>query len=150
MTETTVPRPSFGRALAEATRKVGKLHRRALAESGTDFPGWMLLTLLKEQTSPMPVGVVVAEMDHRMDLPEADVLSLLKRTAAAGHVTYRPDAPTPTAELTEEGRTYFARVYAHARTTTDAAGDGIDPDLLDTVVTVLLAVDERATLLLDS
>nr|ADK32575.1 hypothetical protein [Microbispora corallina] len=150
MTETATPRPSLGRALGEAARKVGKLHRRALADFDTGFPDWMLLTLLAERTSPMPVHVVVAEMNRRMDLPEAAVISLLKSTAAAGHIDYQPNVPMPTAELTEEGEAHFASLYAHARRTTDAASDGIDPDLLDTAVTVLLAVDERATLLLDS
>ena len=48
-------------------------------------------------------------------------------------------------ELTEAGATHFADVYAHARTTTDAAFDGIDPAMLDTALTVLLAVNDRAT-----
>jgi hypothetical protein len=150
MTEYPAPRPSFGRALAEAARKINKLHRRALADFDSDFPSWMLLTLLKEQTSAIPVDDVVFEMDHRMDLAQPDVIRLLERTAAAGFVAYRPEDPVPTAGLTETGSAYFASLYAHARKLTDAAADGIDPEKLDAMVTVLLAVDERATSLLGS
>ena len=140
--------PSFGRAVAEAARKIGKLHRRALADLDSDFPSWMLLTLLREQSSALPVEDVVAEMDRRMDLPRPDVIGLLERSAAAGLVAYLPGDPVPTAALTEAGASFFADLYAHARKVTDAAVDGIDPDRLDAAVTVLLAADERATALL--
>jgi hypothetical protein len=43
----------------------------------------MLLTLLQEHASAIPVDDVVFEMDHRMDLARPDVISLLERTAAA-------------------------------------------------------------------
>ena len=38
MIENPTPRPSFGRALGEAARQLTKLHRRALADCGSDFP----------------------------------------------------------------------------------------------------------------
>jgi DNA-binding MarR family transcriptional regulator len=150
MTENPTPRPSFGRVLAETARNLGKLHRRALADFDSDFPSWMLLTLLAEQTPAIPVDHVVAEMDRRMDLRQPDVISLLERTAAAGFVAYHPEEPAPTAGLTEAGSAHYASLYAHARKLTDAAADGIDPEELDAAVTVLLAIDDRATALLGS
>jgi hypothetical protein len=150
MTENPTPRPSFGRALGEAARKINKLHRRALTDFESDFPSWMLLTLLREHASAVPVDDVVFEMDHRMDLARPDVISLLERTAAAGFVAYRPEDPVPTAGLTETGSEHFANLYAHARKLTDATTDGIDPERLDAAISVLLAVDARATSLLGS
>lgn len=140
--------PSFGRAVAEAARKIGKLHRRALADLGSDFPSWMLLTLLREQTSALAVDDVVAEMDRRMDLPRPEVISLLERSATAGLVAYLPHEPVPTAALTEAGTDFFTRLYAHARKVTDAAVDGIDSERLDAAVTVIVAAGERAAALL--
>lgn len=140
MIENSTPRPTVGRALGETSRQVKKLHSRALADFGMDFPTWMLLTLLKEKGVPLPVDVVTREMNQRMDLPEPDAIRMLERAAAAGHVTY-----LATVELTEAGAAHFAEVYAYARKATDAAFDGIDPAMLDTTLTVLLAVDERAT-----
>lgn len=150
MTENITPHPSFGRALGEAARKINKLHRRALADFDADFPTWMLLTLLNEQTSAIPVDDVVAEMDRRMDLARPEVISLLEHTAATGFATYSPKDPVPTAELTDAGSAHFASLYAHARKATDAAYAGIAPEALETAVTVLLAVDERAKSLLNS
>ena|SRR5438552_15917908 len=144
MTENPASRPSIGRALAETTRQVGKLHRRALADFATDFPTWMLLTLLTEKGKPLQVDEVVRELGRRMDLAEPDAVRVLDGAVAAGHVTYLPGHQPATAELTEAGAAHFAAVYAHARKTTDAAFGGIDPAVLDTVLTVLLAVNERA------
>jgi DNA-binding MarR family transcriptional regulator len=150
MTENPLPRPSLGRALGEVSRTLRKLHHRALEERGSDFPSWMLLTLLNEQAAPLPVETVVVEMDRRIDLARPDVVSLLERTAAAGLIAYRPAGSTPTAELTEAGSAYFASLYTYSRTVTDAAADGIDPAALDAAITVLLAVEERAMALLDA
>lgn len=148
MIEEPAVRPSFGRALGEAARKLSKLHRRALADLDSDFPSWMLLALLDESASPIPVDTVVAEMDRRMDLARAGVLGLLDRTAAAGLVARRPQDPSPVVGLTEAGSALFARLYAHSRAITDAAAGGIDPAALDEAVSVLLAVDRAATSLL--
>ena len=150
MTEHAAPRPSFGRALGEVARKMGKLHRRALADLDSDFPSWMLLTLLAQQNSPTPVEDVVVELDQRMDLARPEVIGLLERTAAAGLIAYNPGEPTPTTALTDVGSAHYASLYAHARKITDAACTGIDPATLDAAVTVLLAVDARATSLLGS
>lgn len=148
MNDNPVPRPSFGQALGQTSRQVGKLHHRALADFDTDFPTWMLLTSLKEKGVPLLVGEVVRELNLRMDLAEPDTVLVLERAAAAGHVTYLPGNHPATAELTEAGAAHFADVYAHARKTTDAAFEGIDPAMLDTALTVLLAVNERATRLI--
>ena len=150
MIEHAAPRPSLGLALGEAARKLGKLHRRALAELGSDFPSWMLLTLLAEQTSPIAVEDVIGELHRRMDLDRPDVIGLLERTAAAGLVAYVPEEAATTAALTDSGSAHYARLYAHARQVTGAASADIDPATLDAAVTVLLAVNARATSLLGS
>ena len=150
MTENPVPRPSFGRALGEVSRTLGKLHHRALAERGSDFPSWMLLTVLNEQSAPIPVDTVVVEMDRRIDLARPEVISLLERTAAAGLVACRPVDPDATAKLTEAGSAHFASLYTYSRAVTDAAADGIDPAALDAAITVILAIEERALSLLDA
>ncbi|HEU5333851.1 MAG TPA: hypothetical protein VFU73_13820 [Actinocrinis sp.] len=144
MTENPPPRPSFGRALGETSRLIKKLHDRATAGHDTDFPTWMLLTLLAEKRAALPVADVARELDQRMDLGEPDVLRLLGRTAAAGHVAYRSEQEPATAELTEAGAAHFAAVYADARAATDVAFEDIDPEALDTALTVLLAAKERA------
>jgi DNA-binding MarR family transcriptional regulator len=144
MTENPAPRPSIGRALGETARQVKKLHDRALTHFDTDFPTWMLLTLLKETGVPLPVEEVARQLNQRMDLAEPDVIRVLDGAAAAGHVNYRQANQPATAELTEAGAAHFADVYAHARETTDAAFEGIDPTMLDTALTVLLAVNEHA------
>lgn len=150
MIEHVAPRPSLGLALGEAARNLGKLHRRALAELGSDFPSWMLLTLLAEQTSPIVVEDVIGELHRRMDLARPDVIGLLERTSAAGLVAYVPEEPATTAALTDSGSAHYARLYAHARQVTGAASADIDPATLDAAVTVLLAVNARATSLLGS
>ncbi len=144
MTVNPASRPSFGRALGELNHLVGKLHRRALADFGSDFPTWMLLTLLEEKGVPLPVDEVAKELNRRLDLAEPDTLRVLERAAAAGHVTYQPDNTPATAELTEAGKHHFAALYAHARKVTDVAFKGIDPDQLNTALTVVLAAKERA------
>jgi len=144
MTENPSPRPSFGRALGETSRLIKKLHDRATADHHTDFPTWMLLTLLAEKRVVLPVDDVARELDQRMDLAEPDVLRLLERAAAAGHVDYRSGHGPATAELTEAGAAHFAVVYADARAATDAAFQDIDPAALDAALTVLLAAKERA------
>jgi len=145
MPENPAPRPSFGRALGETARQLTKLHRRALSEYGSDFPSWMLYTLLKEKGVPLRAEEIAAELELRMDLAEPDTFPLLERAATAGHITFRPDKPAAAVTLTEAGAAYFANLYAHARETTDRATEGIDSVMLDTALTVLLAVDERAT-----
>ncbi|MEV1174177.1 hypothetical protein [Nonomuraea sp. NPDC049784] len=144
MTVNPESRPSLGRALAETTRLIGKLHRRALADFDSDFPTWMLLTLLEEADVALPVDEVVKELNRRLDLAEPDTVRVLERAAAAGHVAYRPGDAPATAELTESGKDHFAALYAHARKATDAAFEGIDPAGLDTALTVVLAAKERA------
>jgi DNA-binding MarR family transcriptional regulator len=144
MTENPLPRPSIGRALGETSRLIKKLHDRATADHGTDFPTWMLLTLLTEKGAALPVEDVEKELDQRMDLAGPDVRRLLERAAAAGHVAYRTGHDPATAELTEAGAAYFAAVYADARAATDVAFHGIDQESLDTALTVLLAAKERA------
>jgi hypothetical protein len=128
---------------------MGKLHRRALADLDCDFPTWMLLTLLAQRTAPTPVEEVVLELDRRTDLARPDAVGLLERTATAGHIAHMPEETTPTVTLTDAGSAHYARLYAHARTCTDAATADIDPATLDAAITVLLAVDARATSLLD-
>ncbi|MEY9838110.1 hypothetical protein [Streptacidiphilus sp. EB103A] len=150
MSENPTPRPSFGRALGEAARQLTRLHRRALADCGTDFPGWMLLTLLEEQTTAISVDRVIVELDRRMDLARPDVIRLLERTADAGHIAYRPEDGAGAVALTDAGATQFTSIYSHARTVTDAASADIDADSLDAAVGVLLAVEKRATSLLVS
>ncbi|WP_406229572.1 hypothetical protein [Nocardia sp. NBC_01009] len=148
MTENPAPGPSFGRAFGEAAHKLTKLHRRALADFGSDFPSWMLYTLLKEKGVPLPADTIAAELNLRMDLAPEDTRQLLDRAATAGHITCQPDDPRAATVLTEVGAAYFASLYAHARTVTDSALDDIDPAMLETALTVLLAVNQRATTLL--
>jgi hypothetical protein len=143
MTVNPASRPSLGRALGELNRLVGKLHRRALTDFDSDFPTWMLLTLLEEGVA-LSVEQVVRGLDQRMDLAEADTLRLLERAAAAGHVAYLHDSTPATAELTKAGAAHFAALYAHGRQCTDAAFEGIDQADLDTVLKVALAAKERA------
>lgn len=150
MTEHPAPRPTFGLALGAAARKLTKLHRRALADFDSDFPSWMLLTLLAERTSPIPVEEVVLELDRRMDLARPEVIDLLERTAATGFIAHVAGQPAATVALTGSGSTHYASLYTHARKITDAAYDGIDPATLDAAITVLLAVDAQATSLLAS
>jgi len=148
VTENPAPRPSFGRAFGEAAHKLTKLHRRALADFGSDFPSWMLYTLLKEKGVPLSADTIAAELNLRMDLAQADTLQIIDRAATAGHITFESGDPATAAVLTEVGAAYFASLYAHARSVTDSALDGIDPAMLETALTVLLAVDECATTLL--
>lgn len=148
MTGNHTPHPSVGQTLGQTARKIGNLLRRALARFDTDFPTWMLLVLLKEKGVALPVEEVARELNLRMDLAEPDAIEVLERAAAAGHVRYLPGNRPATVELTEAGAAHFANVYAHARKTTDAAFEGIDPAMIDTTLTVLLAVNERATTLL--
>lgn len=150
MTEHAAPRPSFGLALGEAARKMSKLHRRALADFDSDFPSWMLLTLLTQRTSPIPVEEVAVELDRRMDLGRPDVIGLLERTAAAGFIANVPGQPAPTVALSDSGSAHYASLYEHSRKSTDAAFADIDPATLDAAITVLLAVEARATSLLAS
>jgi hypothetical protein len=145
MPDNPAPRPSFGRALGEAARQMTKLHRHALADFDCDFPSWMLYTLLKEKGVPLRRDEIAAELDLRMDLAEPATRQVLDRAAAAGYITFQPDDPAAGTALTEGGAAYFASLYAHSRETTDRALDGIDPAMLETTLTVLLAVDERAT-----
>jgi DNA-binding MarR family transcriptional regulator len=144
MTVNPASRPSFGRALGETSRLIGKLHHRALADFDSDFPTWMLLTLLEEKGVPLPVDEVAKELNQRLDLAEPDTLRVLERAAAAGHVTYQPENAPATAELTEAGTHHFAALYAHARKVTDVAFEDIDPDEINTALTVVLAAKERA------
>ncbi|GAA1714871.1 MarR family winged helix-turn-helix transcriptional regulator [Fodinicola feengrottensis] len=144
------PLPSFGLALGEAARKIGKLHRRALAEAGSDFPSWMLLVLLKEKVTALAVDEVVAELDRRMDLARPAVINLLERTAELGFVAYHPENPTPMVALTEAGAAHFESMYAYARKATDAAIGGIDPEMVETAIRVLLEVDKRAASLMSA
>lgn len=144
MTVNPESRPSLGRALGETARLIGTLHRRALADFDSDFPTWMLLTLLWEAGVPLPLDEVVKELDLRLDLAEPDTVRVLERAAAAGHITYQPDDAAAPAELTEAGTDHFRALYAHARKVTDAAFEGIDPADLDTALTVVLAANERA------
>jgi DNA-binding MarR family transcriptional regulator len=148
MTANPAPRPSFGRALGETSRLIGKLHRRALADFDTDFPTWMLLTLMEEKGVPLSVDEVAKELDRRLDLAEPDTRRVLERAATAGRISYQPDATPSMAELTDAGRDHFAALYAHARKVTDAAFEGIDPDDLNTALTVLLAAQEHAVAVL--
>lgn len=148
MTGDATPRPSFGLALGGAARKVGKLHRLALAEYGTDFPTWMLLTLLAEQRTPRLAEDVIVELDRRMELPRADAVGLLARTAADGLVTYAAGDDTPGVALTGPGAALYADLYAHARSRTDAAYADVDPATLDATISTLLTIDARATALL--
>jgi len=150
MTGRAVLRPSFGLALGETARKVGQLHRRALAERGADFPSWMLLTLLSQRTSPVPVEDLVEDLERRMDLPRTDSLSLLQRAVDAGLVVQVPDAPMPTVALTAAGSAYFADLYAHARAVTDAASTDLAPAEVEATIDALLAVDARAASLLEN
>jgi hypothetical protein len=145
MTPNPASRISLGRALGELNRLVGKLHRRALADFGSDFPTWMLLTLLREKEAVLPVDTVISELGQRIDSAEPDTLRLLERAAAAGHVAYLRENTPATAELTERGIDHFAALYAHARKRTDAAFEGIDPEELATALRVALAAKERAT-----
>ncbi|MEU8057830.1 MarR family winged helix-turn-helix transcriptional regulator [Microbispora bryophytorum] len=144
MTVNPESRPSLGRAFGETARLIGKLHRRALADFDSDFPTWMLLTLLWEAGAPLPLDEVAKELDRGLDLAEPDTMLVLERAVAAGHITYRPENASAEAELTEAGTDHFTALYAHARKVTDAVFEGIDPAELDTALTVVLAAKDRA------
>jgi DNA-binding MarR family transcriptional regulator len=151
MTQNAAPPPSFGQAVAETARQLRKVHHRALADFDTDFPTWMLFTVLTEKGGPLPVDDVVRELGRRIDLTEPDVRQVLDRAAAEGHVRYEGHVAAEglaTAELTGAGAARFADVYAHARTATDAALDGIDPATLGSALNVLVTVEQHATALL--
>jgi DNA-binding MarR family transcriptional regulator len=148
MTQNPVPAPSFGQVLAETARELRKVHHRALADYDTDFPTWMLFTMLKEKGGSLPVDDVVRELHRRIDLTGPDARRVLDSAAAKGHVRCEPDGHPATAELTDAGAALFADVYAHARTSTDAALDGIDHARLGTALDVLVAVGQHATTLL--
>ena len=148
MTQNPVPAPSFGQVLAETARELRKLHHRALDDYDTDFPTWMLFTMLKEKGGPLPVDDVVRELRHRIDLTGPDARRVLDSATAKGHVKCEPDGHPATAELTDAGAALFADVYAHARSTTDAALDGIDSARLGTALDVLVTVGQHATTLL--
>lgn len=144
MTENPGERPSLGRALGETSRLIGKLHHRALADYETDFPTWMLLTLLAETSGPMPVDDVAAELGRRMDLAAPEALRVIERAAVAGHVVHRGESDSATAELSEEGRAHFAALYAFSRETTDVAFQGIDPEDVDAALRVLQIAGKQA------
>ncbi|MEU7940329.1 MarR family winged helix-turn-helix transcriptional regulator [Microbispora bryophytorum] len=144
MTVNPESRPSLGRAFGETARLIGKLHRRALADFDSDFPTWMLLTLLWEAGAPLPLDEVAKELDRGLDLAEPDTMRVLERAVAAGHIAYRPESASVEAELTEAGTDHFTALYAYARKVTDAVFEGIDPAELDTALTVVLAARERA------
>jgi hypothetical protein len=110
----------------------------------------MLYTLLKEKGVPLRADEIAAELEVRMDLAESGTLQVLDRAASAGHITIQPDDPAAATTLTEAGAAHFASLYAHGRKITDSALDGIDPAMLETALTVLLAVDEQAVAQLDS
>jgi DNA-binding MarR family transcriptional regulator len=145
MTQNAAPPRSFGQAVAETARQLRKVHHRALADFDTDFPTWMLFTVLTEKGGPLPVDDVVRELGRRIDLTEPDARQVLDRAAAEGHVRYDGAA---TVDLTEAGAALFADVYAHARTATDAALDGIDRAALGSALDVLVTVEQHATALL--
>ncbi|WP_280336606.1 MarR family winged helix-turn-helix transcriptional regulator [Nocardia wallacei] len=150
MSEQSHRPPSFGQALGEAAQKIGKLHRRALAEFGSDFPSWMLLVALRDEGAALPVSTVVARLEQRMDLAESAVTNLLERAAEDGFVRYQLDAAGSTAELTNQGEQHLTQMYAHAREATDAAYAGVDPDSVRVATEVLLAVERQAAVLLGS
>ncbi|MCU1645545.1 MAG: hypothetical protein JWN03_5820 [Nocardia sp.] len=148
MTQNPAPRPSLGRALGETAHKIKKLHDRALADQNTDFPTWMLFTLLNEQGPALRLSAVVAELDQRMDLPRSQVISLLERIAPTGDIVF--DTAGATVELTAAGADHFKQTYTHARQLTDAALSDIDPDLAEAAITMLLQAGERASALLEA
>ncbi|WP_327145584.1 hypothetical protein [Nocardia sp. NBC_01327] len=148
MTQNSAPRPSLGRALGETAHRIKKLHDRALADQHTDFPTWMLFTLLSERGPALPLTVVTAELDQRMDLPRPQVISLLERIAPTGDIVF--DTAAATVELTAEGAAHFKQMYTHARQLTDAALADIDPALAEAAITMLLRAGERASALLDA
>ena len=148
MTQNPAPGPSFGQVLAETARELRKVHHRALADYDTDFPTWMLFTMLKEKGGPLPVDDAVRELHRRIDLTGPDARRVLDSATAKGHVRCEPDSHPATAELTDAGAALFADVYAHARTATDAALDGIDHARLGTALDVLVTVGQHATTLL--
>jgi len=137
-------RPSLGRALGETSRLVGKLHQRALAGFGTDFPTWMLLALLSEIDGPAHVEWVQTELARRADMAPAEVARVLERSATAGHVGYRPENDPATAELTEQGAAHFGALYRHSREVTDAAFEGIAAEDVTVALRVLRVAGERA------
>jgi hypothetical protein len=149
MAQNTASQPSFGRVLGETARLLGKVHHRALADFGTDFPTWMLLTVLTEHGGPMTVEDVVHELKLRIDLPESDAAALLDRAVGKGHAHYGSGGRA-TIEPTETGTAFFAEVYAHSRAATDAAYADVEPASVDTAVSVLLAVGRRAGTILDA
>lgn len=148
MTQIPAPGPSFGQVLAETARQLRKVHHRALADFDTDFPTWMLFTMLKEKGGPLPVDDVVRELHLRIDLTGPDARRVLDSATAKGHVRCEPDGHPAIAELTDAGAALFADVYAHARTTTDAALDGIEDARLGNAFDVLVTVGQHATALL--
>jgi hypothetical protein len=107
----------------------------------------MLLGLLNERTA-LTAEEAVLELDRRIDLPRADALDLLERNAELGLVAYRAADPDPTATLTQEGVARYAAMYRHSREITDSVYEGIDPEQIETVISVMIAVERRASELL--
>ena len=125
-----------------AARATRGLLDAVLAQAGTTFSSWTVLTALKARGP-----VIQKDLARSVNMIGPSIVERVDQLESAGLVLRSPvpaDRRASLVDLTAEGQALIARLHGVMRATEDALTDGLDEHDVQTTRRVLAQVAERA------
>jgi DNA-binding MarR family transcriptional regulator len=134
-----------GQDIGQAEKATRAVLDRLLAETGTDFYGWVILNVLETSGSALDQDELVGRVAYGLKIDESTVHTALADLVDQGLIGRTPSAATsPEITLTPAGNTRFHQVRDGIGQLTQRLYGGLPTEDLATAHRVLAAVTERA------
>jgi hypothetical protein len=129
-----------GQIIGQAERSTRAVLERLLADTGTDFTGWVTLNLLHTTGSTPDEATITGRVAAGLKITDRTAREALGRLAADGLVSTHDGQVTPT----EAGTQRYQRIAAGIAHITERLYGGLPAADLATAGRVLVALTERA------
>jgi DNA-binding MarR family transcriptional regulator len=145
MTTTQTPPPAFGQTIGYAQRALNALLKTVLAKTDTSFETWVVLSILGTRGPAMQRAALHHDLAVGLELEPASVDELLERVESEDLIAITSDG---TVEPTATGAALYLRLRGSASELTAQVVRDLDPDDVQTTITVLRSATARAEALL--
>jgi DNA-binding MarR family transcriptional regulator len=131
------------RNIGLAENALRALLTRALHDTGLDYQRWVVLKLVADSASPIPLATLVGQLKDFLKLDDATAIAAVNDVRARGIVEAGDSL-----SLTLRGRALYERLCDETGEISRQIYSGLDPDDLAATHRVLSAVTARANRLL--
>ena len=147
MAQTRPPSPPFGQTVGEAQTALHQVIVDVLDRAGVTFDRWVAMNTLGTRGPAIARDELVQNLAYGLQSDASGASNLLDQLASGGLVRVTADAAGqdgPLVELTDTGRALHRTLRERVGHTSAALLDGLDPTQVQTTITVLRAVTQRA------